>query len=135
MTPEDFEKRLDKLLGLEEAVTEFDKTVEAIRTICQQIQDRLSDQARLGLVVSLQPGFRAQMGQQLNIVIEIPQRHYQDTLFRAYVPPNGVPVHLDFYGEQAQVCQTIPDMQEGILDFLSDLAVQSRMKAYRDLAR
>lgn len=138
-----FSKPIDaalKALDENQPTSGFDQTTDRLRSICDQIEEALSKSAQRGIVtpkavvVSLQPGFLANMGQQLNVVVEIPRRQYKDTLFRAYVPPQGLPVQMDFYGEEAQTAGSFEEMEQAIAAFLGNPEVKNRLAIYRSLA-
>jgi len=138
MAKETFEKRIDKILSSLDANTigtGYEQSKSRLRGICDKIEAGLCKDAKKAIVVSLQPGFQANMGQQLNIVVEIPERHYQDTLFRAYVPLTGQPVQLDFYGEEPTKAETLEEMEDAILEFLNKPEIKSRLNDYRGLAK
>lgn len=137
-TKESFEKRIDRILtslDTGESGTAYEETKSKLRKICDRIEAGLRGGAKKALVVSLQPGFQATMGQQLNVVVEIPERHFQDTLFRAYVPLAGQPIQLDFYGEEPTETQTLEEMEDAIIEFLNRPEIKGRLNDYRSLAR
>ena len=135
MAKESLEQRLDKIFSPSDVGAGDERVKARLSKICDEIQDRLGKDAKRAIIVSLQPGFQANMGQQLNVVVEIPDRRYQDTLFRAYVPLGGLPVHLDFYGEEPTKAETLEETEEAILGFLGKPEVKSRLNDYRSLVR
>ena len=131
-----FEKRLDKVLGTvfeQKPQTPYEQAKEKLRLVCDRIEELLAGTSKK-VLLSLQPGYKANIGQQINVVVEVPQRQYRDTLFRAYIPDIGQPISLDFYGEQPVSAGTPSEMEEAILAFLTEEQTQERLKAYRDLA-
>ena len=73
------------------------------------------------------------MGQQLRVNIRIPSKDFRDTLFRAYIPLDGLPILLDLYGEEPERCSDFQELQHKVLEFL--LRLKDRMASYRDYAR
>lgn len=137
MAKASFESRIDEILnalGTGKSGTGYEKTKSKLREICDKLETAISKGAKKAVVVTMQPGFRANMGQQLNIVVRIPEQRYQDTLFRAYIPLEGFPVYLDFYAEQPVRAETLEEMDEAVLGFLSQEDIQNRLSDYRDLA-
>lgn len=137
MGREPIENRIGKVLSshnLAEAGTGYEKVVSTLRRICGSIEESLSARPAKAMVVSLLPGFQADVGQQFNVVVEIPERRYQDTLFRAYVPvPDGLPAQLDFYGEEPTPAETEEELEDAIVEFLSRPEVKARLNVYRGL--
>ena len=82
--------------------------------------------------IEIKPGFQATIGQQQTVVVRIPEKSYRDTLFRAYIPIDGMPVTLDLYGEEPEVCQNDAELETRILDFLGK--IKDRMASYREYA-
>ena len=83
MAKKTFADKLDEILRQVpgKALTRYDKTKERLREFCRRLQEGLAKQSG-HLLVSLQPGFQAETGQQLNVVVEVPARGYRSTLFR-----------------------------------------------------
>jgi len=105
-----------------------------IRDVAGELQRWLtSDESHPGLKVSVEPGFQSLLGQQLNVVLQIPKQGIRDTLFRTYVPPTGVPVNLDFYGEEPVASGNVQEIQDRTLEFLGQPEVRDRIKMYRQL--
>ena len=131
-----FEKQLDAVLGVvfeSKAQTPYEESRGRLRLVCDRIEKHLSGGGKK-VVVTLQPGFKANVGHQINVVVEVPQRQYRDTLFRAYIPDRGLPIALDFYGEQPVPVATHADMERTILNFLAQDETRMRLQAYMDLA-
>jgi hypothetical protein len=136
MSKETFEKRIEKILeSMKDDLGQLprDNIKRRLRELCAIMQVELAKDNR-DIVVSLQPGFEANMGQQINVVVEIPHRKYRDTLFRVYIPVDGYPIQLDFYGEEPQSADTLEDMENAIASFLDKAEMKSRMVDYRYLA-
>ncbi len=83
--------------------------------------------------VRIEPGYRVNMGQQLNIVAVVPARSFRDVLFRAYVPAAGFPATVDFFGEELTYCDSFGDLERHVGDFLRDPVVKGRLAMIRDL--
>lgn len=127
-----FKEALDKTLQLGPQEKSYQEAYQQLEEAAQSIAEwiRQADGTN-DLDVRVEPGFHSNLGQQLNIVLRIPDLLVRDTLFRAYVPPAGQ-VNLDFFGEQP-VPSGIPDLQGHILEFLGRPEVKSRMNLYRQL--
>lgn len=87
------------------------------------------------LLLRIEPGFQANIGQQLSMVTVIPSRNYRDVLFRAYVPVEGYPVQLDLFGEELVPCGSLKELDEQVLKFVQRPEVQARLAMLADIAR
>jgi hypothetical protein len=130
----DFANRLNQTLDFTAAATDpYGQTLSEIKGVAKAIEAKLNDGlAGDPIRIEIEPGFRGSLGQQLNIVLRIPAKQYRDTLFRAYVPDQGAPIHLDLYGERPEPCQTLQELEDKVLAFLNRL--RDRMTTYRDYA-
>ncbi len=134
-----FADRLDSALGQVSGKTQsYLESFRTLRETAQELQTWLkgpSTNNDAPISVDVEPGFQSQMGQQLNVVVQIPNRGVRDTLFRAYVPAAGAPVNLDFYGEEPVPSGTPQEIQENVLNFLTQPEIVSRMNMYRELIK
>jgi len=74
MAKSTFEKRLDEVLEtvlVQKALTPYDQTKDRLRLVCDRIERILGGTSKK-VLVSLQPGFKANLGQQVNVVVEVP---------------------------------------------------------------
>jgi len=129
-----FDSRLKQALDFSSS-DPYQESYEWLKEIARSIQDQLNSNLSTPppITVEIEPGFQANMGQQLRVIIRIEKKQFRDTLFRAYIPNNGLPIHLDLYGEEPDVCNSRDELEEKVLAFLS--GIKDRMVSYRDYAR
>jgi len=112
---------------------QFLRAFEMLRDIAKDLHLWLRNGPEDAVMVQVEPGFPAKIGQQFNVVVRIPAKDVGDTLFRAYVDTTGK-VSLDFFGEEAVVCRDENELQTKVLEFLSKPEVAARMNVYKQLA-
>lgn len=130
-----FDSRLDQAIDFSAAASDpYGQSYEALKQIADSLQRKLNQGFPAEAIkVEIEPGFQANMGQQLRVNVRIPDKNFRDTLFRAYIPQDGVPIYLDLYGEEPDRCDSEQELQEKVLDFLR--RIRERMTSYRDYAR
>src|ERR1700693_109849 len=135
MPSDPFDRQLDQVLDFSTIGSDpYSKSYEGLKQIVGSIERKLNDGLQGALTkVEMEPGFQANMGQQLRVNVRIPSKHFRDTLFRAYVPTDGLPIHLDLYGEVPARCDNLQEVQQEVLDFIG--RIKDRMASYRDYAR
>lgn len=134
MTQPSFKKWLESLNVDENITHEYELTVECLKQIAADLEERLnSGFSEKRIVIEILPGLTANIGQQFKIQLVVPGKRFRDGLFRAYIPLDGLPVRLDLYGEELELCPTREDMQKRIFEFLQE--IQSRLAQYRLFAR
>src|SRR5438309_11111212 len=131
MSPVPFESRIKQALDFSSS-DRYRESYEWLKEIARSIQEQLNGGATGPIAVEIEPGFQASMGQQLRVIIRIEKKQFRDTLFRAYVPGDGLPIHLDLYGEEPEACGSRDELEERVLEFLS--RIKDRMVSYRDYA-
>ena len=115
-----------------EAEAKYEEKYEALKLLAFSIQQWFSKKRKSPVEVFVEPGYQIDVGQQFNMVLQIAGKGIRDTLFRAYLSPDGK-VSFDFYGEELIACDTVEDMQTAVETFLSKPEVRSRMRVYKDL--
>ena len=122
-------------LDLEEQATDqYTASLNALREVTDALEERLnSGLPDKPIAIELIPGLQATRGQQFNVKLRIPERGFQDGLFRAYIPLDGLPVTLDLYGDELMPCESLEKMEQQIANFLNE--IQSRLTQYRTFAR
>jgi hypothetical protein len=130
-----FDRQLDQRLDFSTVASDpYGQSYEALKQIAGSIERKLNDGLpESPIKVEIEPGFQANMGQQLRVNIRIPTKQFRDTLFRAYIPVDGMPILLDLYGEEPEKCSDPQELQDKVLEFL--LRLKDRMASYRDYAR
>jgi hypothetical protein len=134
----DFIQRLSQVLAPGPTEFPYRRNYESVKRVAKSIEDWLAapttvkPTAMKTLQVQIEPGFQGSLGQQLNVVLDIPDRHVRDTLFRVYLQPSGE-INLDLYGEETVPCTDEGEMQEKILEFLGEPENKSRLNMYKDL--
>jgi len=108
----------------------YDANYESLKQLAASIQQWFGKQP---VSVLVEPGYQIDVGQQFNVVLQIPEKAIRDTLFRAYLAPDGT-VRFDFYGEDYVTCSNADEMGKRVQEFLSQPEVRSRMRVYKDLA-
>tara|TARA_R110002072_G_scaffold302615_1_gene486829 strand:- start:108625 stop:109056 length:432 start_codon:yes stop_codon:yes gene_type:complete len=132
--PTNFATRLGATLGNTAQSAPYLEAFRTLRETADELGNWLTGgSANSDLKVDVEPGFPSRLGQQLNVVLRIPGHKVQDTLFRAYVPPTGVPISLDFYGEQPVSSGNPQELQDRVLEFLAEPEVTSRINMYKEL--
>lgn len=131
----EFDRQLDQAIDFSTSASDpYGQSYEALKQISGSIERKLNDGLQGAPIrLEVEPGFQASMGQQLRVNVRIPSKQFRDTLFRAYIPVDGVPIYLDLYGEEPERCGNLQDLQENILDFLR--RIKERMASYRDYAQ
>jgi hypothetical protein len=113
----------------------YTKAFDAISEVARSLQVSLaSPDSKFPIRVQVEPGFPAEIGQQFNIVVHIPERHVTDTLFRAYTAPDGR-IALDLFGEEPLPVTDEQDLQHQILQFINRPEVKSRLMIYKKLSQ
>lgn len=135
MAKSDFEKELDAVLALDEPRPKaYTEMYQRLEQLAASLERSLSGNGHKIQVV-LEPGHLVNVGQQFNVVVQIPTlNNFRDVLFRAYLPPEGKPVTLDLTGEEPVQCTTPKALEKKILDFLALDAIRARLRTLRDLA-
>ncbi len=132
--PSDFGTKLGATLGNTAQSAPYLEAFRTLRQTASELANWLTAGAESSdLKVDVEPGFPSRLGQQLNVVLRIPGHKVQDTLFRAYVPPTGAPISLDFYGEQPVSSGNPQELQNEVLKFLAEPEVTSRINMYKEL--
>jgi hypothetical protein len=83
---DDLKKAIKSDLQSVAPAPQFKEVVEALRAVAAGIGASLPV---AGGSVTVEPGYRVNFGQQYNVILEIKPRKFRDTLFRAYVSPQG----------------------------------------------
>jgi hypothetical protein len=96
---------------------QFNEVVDALKAVSAGIAASVPVK---GATVTVEPGYRVNFGQQYNIVLQIPSRKFRDVLFRAYVPPQGYPVRLDFFGEDLVTCSSLDELSAAVRTFVRE---------------
>lgn len=134
MPNNDFQRRLDETLDFSSLASDpYGKSYEELEGIARSIERKLTEGQEESIKVDIVPGFHANMGQQLRVIVRIPAKQFQDTLFRAYIPEMGMPIYLDLYGEEPERCEDFQELQGKVLDFLG--RIKERIASYRNYAR
>jgi len=119
----DFESKVSEILSTAETPA-YLKALGALESMALAVQRQLGPGAP---TVTVEPGYQVAMGQQLNVVVAVPQRNFRDVLFRAYVPATGFPVSLDLYGEEPVRCADEAELEDQVLGFLARPQVRARL--------
>ena len=132
MAPSTFEAQLNSRLSMT-ASQPYMPTFDALNEVARSLEVWLkSPSATHSATVQVEPGFPAELGQQFNVVVHIPDRHVSDTLFRAYVSPDGKAA-LDLFGEQPLYVAGKSELQDEVLKFIDRPEVKSRLMIYKKL--
>lgn len=111
----------------------YEESYRALKLLASSIQQWFGKPKRAPRVdVFIEPGCQIDVGQQFNLVLQIPEKYIRDTLFRVYLSPEGE-VRFDFCGEDYVTCDSVEQMQKAVEAFLSEPEVRSRMRVYKDL--
>jgi hypothetical protein len=133
---ESFEDRISKIMRSTEPSEGYEQVKNVLQRMCDSIAKELRAIAGTQVYVILEPGWLANAGQQLRVVVGIPSVNYQDTLFKVYIPPPlGFPVQLDFYGDEPTVAPDAATLEREIVSFLARPEVKLRLQAYSEMAR
>jgi hypothetical protein len=111
-----------------------DKATDKLQSVCRSLAERLFGGRKSGSVV-LEPGFTTNMGLEQKVVVEVSARSFRDVLFRAYVPVDGYPVEVDFYGENPVRCTSESDLDKAVGQFIKRPEVLARLKQYMSLGQ
>ncbi len=84
--------------------------------------------------VDVEPGHLLVAGQQFNVAINIPQLNsYRDTIFRAYLKPDGTAATLDFLGDDPRTVKNSTAMEDVVAEFLSQDAIRDMIRSLQEL--
>lgn len=127
-----FEIQLNSALaspGPQPFLSTFDALSEVARSLETWLQ---APAARHPATVQVEPGFPAEIGQQFNVVVHIPERNVADTLFRTYVAPDGKAA-LDLFGDHPLPVANKDELERAVLQFIDRPEVKSRLMVYKRL--
>lgn len=129
-----FKEWLEGLDVEEKTTDQYTESVDCLRGVTEAMQERLNEGfPENRILIELIPGLQTNMGQQFNVKLRVPKRRFQDGLFRAYIPVEGLPVTLDLYGDDLVPCHDLDEMQQQIAHFLKE--IEPRLAQYRTFAR
>jgi hypothetical protein len=131
-----FESRLDEILShLDDSPPPmYDAMKARLKGVATRLSRSIDPQGTA--TVTLEPGHTLNVGQQFNVVVHIPQRNnFRDTIFRAYLPPSGTPVTLDFFGGAAQTAVSPEQLEQHVIDFLSLPAIRGMIRGLREMVQ
>ena len=120
-----FKKKIKEKLKEAPEQSKFMETRKIFEGVASAIAE-LYQEKKLKIIVEL--GHSTNLGQQLNMVALIDAVRYRDVLFRAYVPMDGFPVSLDFFGDEIIACQDENELERQILNFLQNIDVAQRIR-------
>jgi hypothetical protein len=121
----EFEQALQGALSGGAVGTSFDSVITVLQQVAAGIHRAIFKDTE-AVYIRLEPGFVVNMGQQISVVVSADG--FKDTLFRAYVPQDGFPVTLDFFGDTGLVCDDEQTLRTRLVQFLKDKDVQMRLK-------
>ena len=135
MSTESFEDRVRERLSQSEDSSGFARAFDGVKQIANSVEEILNEKGQ-GSRIEIRPdlGFEARIGRQVNVKIVIPERSFQDGLFRVYIPADGFPVQLDLYGEELVSCESAEKMEEELLHFLEQPGMTSRLQQMQEYA-
>ena len=107
----------------------WEEAFRAVRDIANAIQDGLG----ATMEVSLEPGFQTLQGQQIDVVLRIPQKDFRDVLFRSYIPMDGYPVQVDFFGGAPASCGDEDALRRHVFEILQRPDVRYRLHLLKEL--
>ena len=128
MSESNFKDRVKTTLAVSGPNGQYEEARQCIRDAAEAIEESVSGTAR-EVKVLVEPGILANVGQQFNIVLRLPDILFRDVLFRAYVPFDGYPVSLDFFGEELESCEDRTAVEAAIIRFLGAQNVRERLRA------
>jgi hypothetical protein len=133
MTDEDLQKKVATALKDERAgaSSAYNDVLRKLRTLAAAIEASLKPDA---IEVSIEPGYRANLGQQYTFVVRVPKAGLRDVLLRAYIPVDGFPVTLDLFDGQQPQCANLDALEMEIIGFLGHSDVKQRLLALKDIA-
>ena len=123
---------LDAQLGQILASPDQPGYVEATNALHQLVAALERALAPGSVQITLEPGYQTNLGLQINAVVRVPARQFQEVLFRAYVPVDGWPVSLDLGDKQPKPCGDVALLTEEFLGFVR--SVRQRLDALREIA-
>jgi len=134
MPTDNFDRQLDQAIDFSATANDpFGQSYDQLKQIAGSIERKLNKGLPgTPVKIEIEPGFQANMGQQLRVIVRIPDKQFRDTLFRAYIDDDGV-IHLDLYGEEPVRCNSQQELQDEIIRFLQ--GIKERMASYRDYAK
>ncbi len=118
MDKDELKKKVAELLK-EEAGDDLDpfrQAVGKLRELAEAVEASFPQDA---VRVHVEAGHRVNYGQQYNFVVYVDKVKLRDVLFRAYVPPDGFPVTLDFFDIERPECHDVGELENKVLDFSS----------------
>lgn len=123
----------DFITRLKEAIHQEPLLMDEVVGQLREIAEVVRGMAKPNVEVDVVPGFATVHGQQFNFSIKLIHGDYvcsNETLFRAYVPTGGYPVHLDLMQEDLTVCVDAQEFQNAILGFFARPAVRCHILGF-----
>ncbi len=102
---------------------------DRLRLIVQSIQDYINVAHPNMVYIEVVPdGAGGLYGRQFSVILKIPNKQYQEKLFRTYICSDDKPIFLDFWGDDLIECKTNDALENHILEFLSK--IKQKMSEY-----
>jgi hypothetical protein len=108
------------------------KSYKYLKKVAETLTQSLSDKGKVS--VTIEPGYEVNLGQQFNVVVRVPQKHYQEILFRAYVPSGNGRADLDFYDSNLVHCEDENEFGQKVLGFLNRDIIQRKLALLAEIA-
>lgn len=109
----------------------YHDVLRELRAMAAAIEESLMPDT---IEVRIEPGHRANLGQQFLLVVRVPKADLRTVLLRVYVPAEGFPVSLDLFDGQQPQCENLDALETEILGFLRHPDVKHRLLALKDIA-
>ena len=107
-----------------------------LRTLCDHLQTALNSGTKQYIIVSLQPHSNSQNSTQYAVVLQIPERRYEDTVFTANIPHTGWPVSLNWSGATGGIiASNQTQIEDAVMSIISRPEILSRFQDYCYLAQ
>src|SRR5258708_7933336 len=97
----------------------YAQALELLRAFADEVRSSLSAGAKAslaGLTVDVERGHLVNDGVEQRVVIKAPLAGISDVLLRAYVPVDGLPIKLDAFGDEDQVCKSREELVKALVD-------------------
>jgi len=110
---------------------EHSEVVEQLVGIARALQNGFG---AAGIAVTIESGYWVNWGRQWRIVVRIAAANLEQVLFKAYVPAEGYPVKLDFYGDRLESAGDRAELEDAVKRFIAQPEISSQLAEIKAIA-
>lgn len=98
---------------------QYQEVMRVLNEFCAEVESATNGKVSC----ATNPGFVTNLGQQWNVTAHSKAKDISHILFRAYVPPTGLPTRLDFYEEQMTECPSADDVKIALKQYAGNAVI------------